>query len=167
MTAANITATTSDTPRSKVLLLCAGTFPSSEKGKQVTGFYRVANLKTPSHDTHIRYYDAKNVKKAVGTPRAGYVYEVEAPDEKADTIYTGTMSFKCSWPNEQVRVDLAAQDLARSRVLAAQKATKAAASTDPLFEALEPVRRAYSRSVGANRVQLLATIVQYITAGER
>lgn len=165
MTDQSSSPTETEASRTKVFLLCTGTYPAQEKGKQVVGFHLITNAEKRVYDFTPRYFDAKNVRKAVGTPRAGYVYMVEATDSMAKTIFTGSMRYSAKWPDEKARVEFEAHDDARGRVWAAQKATADAAKLNPLFESLEPVRRAYSRSVGANRVQLLAAAVEYITRG--
>jgi hypothetical protein len=157
--------TTQEQPRVKVLLLCTGTYAT--KDQTMVGFHRVSSLEPAVYDFRDTYYTTKVIKKAVGTPRAGYVYEVEAPDDSGSTIYTNTMRYKGQWPDERARVEWASHDEARKRVWLAQKATSDASKTNPLHEALTPVRDAYMRSVGDNRTQLLAAVVQFITTGQR
>jgi hypothetical protein len=159
--------TPQEQPRVKVLLLCTGTYAS--KDQTMVGFHRVTSLEPRDlgYDFKDTFYGTKAIKKAVGTPRAGYVYEVEATDDSGSTIYTGTMRYKGQWPDERARVEWASHDEARKRVWLAQKATSDASKINPLHEALTPVRDAYMRSVGDNRTQLLAAVVQFITTGQR
>lgn len=66
-------------------------------------------------------------------------------------------------PNSPLAVEWAALD----RVAVQEHGALSDRKTDPLLAALDPIREAYSRCVGSQRYQLIASVVAYIVGGKR
>jgi hypothetical protein len=109
-----------------------------------------------------QYYAAKS-KKHFGSP--GGIYSIETP--KPGTIIPASARFVTMIPSEDVRVRLSSVSRSLERELAARKALRKREKSDPLREALEPVRIAYAAAKGARRAHLLAEIVEYVTRGTK
>ena len=110
-----------------------------------------------------RQYYAGKTKKHFGA--VGGVYEVKTP--KPGTIVPASARYVRMIPSEDVRVRLSGVSRSLERELAARKALRKTEKSDPLREALEPVRIAYAAAKGPRRAHLLAEIVEYITRGTK
>ena len=100
---------------------------------------------------------SRSMKKALRYHHPGQVVEVEGTPE---TIVPSTMKFATLWPEADDRTEWAAASRAAERRAEGLRASKKA---DPFLGALVPIREAYKNGRGANRAQLLAAVVEYIT----
>lgn len=104
----------------------------------------------------------KNAAKYMGGS-AGIVYSVEQPADNPNSLFTGTASYRGTWPDQERRAAWQLADQTAGQQIALAKKAKKAKADDAVLECLEPIREAYRNARGMQRNLILARAVQYIT----
>jgi hypothetical protein len=109
---------------------------------------------------------AKKVKTHMGG-LPGSIYLVESDDAEGHKIYSHTAKFQEHWDSVEDRAAWEAKHYALIGEISGAIDDKVEEKHSALLDSLMVARQAYGRSVGANRAQMLAIMVSYITGGAR
>jgi hypothetical protein len=104
------------------------------------------------------------LKRLVGGESVGSIVKVNVTDDFESVYVAGRALTGKRFEDTETVTRWAATSEARKLALEQSKANKKAASVDPLRVALAPIKRAYAEASTAGRVQLLAKIIQLVTA---
>lgn len=152
-----------ETPIVKVLLVFARVC-ETESGKPARLFYLVTRDEYERGESEFkeqRLFGPKVCKHA--TP--GNVYEIEAKEASADTIFGSTARYIGMWKDDTKRLQWSAEHRMTENYKSAKKREQDAKKYDALKEQLAPLRDLYARTPYAKKQALLAAILYEITRG--